>query len=198
MAEPVSTAAAIASIVKLLAPLFIKGNNVDVDLEHQKLIDTFTKLLEPAISAQARAAQVSGNTIAQNLATSVGRAGTGRTGVGAAVRNVANTVGGTRAIDARGRGAANIATLANQALPGVLDAKLKNELTPTRFEALIAGLGQAQAATGEDPLAAVLGGFLDLFKRDDKGGSSGRNTPSRAPTPSVQRPAGGAGGLPRA
>jgi hypothetical protein len=161
MAEPLTTAMTIASIVKLLGPAVAsflgKDKEVDVEEVMAMLNNYFTTQMDPAINAQARAGQVAGATIAQNMGTSAGRAGTGlRTGMGAAMRSIGNTVGNTRAINARGQGAAAVAQLVNQALPGVLEQKRQNANISSPLSELIAGLGQAEAATGQDPLQALL------------------------------------------
>ncbi len=190
----VTTAAALATLAKLIIPLFgKKQGEINVNEELQKLIRQFNIELDPVVKAQARAGQVAGNRISQNLGTATGRAGVGlRTGVGAAARAVGTTVGGTRAIDAFGRGRANAISLANQALPSVIEGLKVNQGVTTRFQDLIAGLGQAGVAGGGDPLAGLLQGFFDLFG-DDEGGSTTtqpaatRNAP---PQTNVQRPGG--------
>lgn len=164
MAEPLTTAMTISSIVKLLGPAVAAflGRDKEVDVEEvmAMLNNYFTTQMDPSINAQARAGQVAGTTIAQNMGTSMGRAGTGlRTGMGAAARSIGDTVGNTRAINARGQGAALIAQLVNQALPTVVDQKRQNANISGPLSELLAGLGQAEAATGNDPLQALLERF---------------------------------------
>lgn len=209
MADPMTNAAIMSTLLKTIVPLFMgRDRTVDVDAESKKLFEEFLTRLDPSINAQARAAQVTGTGIAQNIGGSMGRAGTGlRTGQGVTARAIGRTVGNTRAITARGQGTAQAAILANQALPGVVEAKRKNKLTNTRFEELIAGLGQLEATTGQDPIQKILEmlGFdtaeeakANAKNKQERGSAQQfMNTLGGGPggtTPVIQRPT--QGGLP--